>query len=110
MFHPQELLECGGWKLPQKVRWLCTDVWPTLYHVLTVQQKNGIAVWQLPKDKAIKLLQQDSVLAETIGAFYQAVCTYYLTEPSVEDALNVIQTGLAFLQSVQTCWSNINLD
>ncbi len=110
VFRPQELLEHGSWKLPQKVRWLCTDVWPTLYHVLTIQQRNGIAVWQLSKYEAMKLLPQESVLAQTMQAFYAAVCSYYSAETSVEDALKVIQTGLAFLQSVQTWRSDINFD
>jgi hypothetical protein len=110
VFRPQELLEHGSWKLPQKVRWLCTDVWPMLCHILTVQQKNGIAVWQQSKHEAMKLLPQDSVLAQTIQAFYAAVCTYYSTETSVESALKVIQTGLTFLQFVQTWWGDINPD
>ncbi|HVB20979.1 MAG TPA: hypothetical protein VNG51_03425 [Ktedonobacteraceae bacterium] len=110
VFHPQDLLECGDWKLPQKVRWLCTDVWPTLYHVLTIQQGDGIGMWQLSKHEAMKRLPQESVLAQTIQAFYQAVSTYYSVGTSVEDAFEVIQTGLTFLQSVQTWWSDINSD
>ena len=110
VFHPQELLECGSWKLPQKVRWLCTDVWPMLYHVLTIQQRNGIAIWQLSKQQAMKRLPQESVLAQTIQAFYSAVCTYYSEESSVENALKIIQASLTFLQSVQTWWHDINSD
>ncbi len=110
VFHPQELLECGSWKLPQKVRWLCTDVWPMLYHVLTIQQGNGIAIWQLSKHEAMKLLPKESSLAQTMQAFYSAVCIYYPAGTSVEEALKVIQTGLNFLQSVQTWWSVINPD
>lgn len=108
MLFSYEVDGIGSWKLPQKVRWLCTDVWPMLYHVLTILQKNGIAVWQLTKDRAMKLLPQKGALAETMGVFYQAVCTYYSGESSVENALKVIETGLAFLQSVQSWWSDAN--
>ncbi len=110
VFRPQELLEQGAWKLAQKVRWLCTDVWPTLYHVLVVQQKQGIRTWQLSKQEAMRLLPEGSDLAEGIGNFYQAVCTYYSRDSSVENALNVIQTGLTFLQSVRVWWNDISAD
>jgi hypothetical protein len=108
VFRPQELLQHGCWKLAQRVRWLCTDVWPMLYHMLTVQQKNGIAVWQLPKHEAMKLLPQESVPAHMIHAFYQAICAYYPAGTSVEDALKAIQCGLAFLQSVKSWWIETN--
>ncbi len=104
LFHPQELLQHGCWKLAQRIRWLCTDVWPILYHVLTVQQGNGIAMWQLPKQEAMKRLPQESVLAQTLQTFYLTICTYYSAETSVEDALKAIQSGLVFLQSVKSWW------
>lgn len=108
VFRPQDLLQHGCWKLAQRVRWLCTDVWPTLYHMLTIQQRNGIAVWQLPKQEAMNLLPQDSVPAQMIYAFYQAICTYYSQEASAEDALKAIQIGLAFLRSVKVWWIETN--
>jgi hypothetical protein len=102
----QELLQHGSWKLAQRVRWLCTDVWPTLYHLLTIQQQNGIAVWQLPKQGAMHLLPQNSVPAQRIDAFYQAICNYSTQEASTENALKTIQCGQAFLQSVKVWWSD----
>jgi len=106
VFRPQDLLEHGVWKLPQKVRWLCTDVWPTLNHVLTVQRGQGIEVWQLPKHEAMRLLPQESISAQTIQAFYQAICNYYAAEAPIEEALNAIKYGVAFLQSVKLWWEN----
>jgi hypothetical protein len=108
LFHPQELLQHGAWKLAQQVRWLCTDVWPMLYHVLTVQQGQGIAMWQLPKHEAMKMLPQESSLAPTLHTFYQAICSYYPAETSTEDALKAIQSGLVFLQSVKYWWIENN--
>jgi len=108
IFRPQELLQHGCWKLAQRVRWLCTDVWPTLYHMLTIQQKNGIAVWRLPKQEAMNLLPQESIPAQRIHAFYQAICAYYSKEASTENALQAIQYGFAFLQSVKSWWIEIS--
>jgi hypothetical protein len=104
IFRHQDLLQHGGWKLAQQVRWLCTDVWPILYHVLTVQQGSGIAVWQLPKQQAMKLLPPEDILAQRIHAFYQAICSYYPQGSSAESALKAIQCGLAFLASVKSWW------
>jgi len=106
IFRSQKLLQHGRWKLPQQVRWLCTDVWPTLYHMLTIQQRRGIEVWQLPKHQAMKLLPQESPSAQPIQAFYRAICSYYPAEASVEEALNAIKQGVAFLQSAKLWWKN----
>ena len=108
VFRSQDLLQHGSWKLAQRVRWLCTDVWPTLYHMLTIQQRNGIAVWQLSKQEAMNLLPQNSIPAQLIDAFYQTIYIYYSQEASTENALKVIQIGLAFLQSVKVWWIETN--
>ncbi len=104
IFRVQALLQHGAWKLPQQVRWLCTDVWPTLYHVLTIQQGQGIKVWQLPKQEAMKLLPQEGHPAHLIQAFYHAVCRYYASNSSVDEALAAIEYGVAFIQSAKTWW------
>jgi hypothetical protein len=104
IFHAQDLLQHGAWKLAQQVRWLCTDVWPMLYHVLTIQQKEAIAIWQLPKQEAMKLLSPESDVAQTMQSFYRTICNYYSAETSVEYALKAIQSGLDFLQSVKAWW------
>ncbi len=99
------LLEHGGGRLEAQVRWLCTDVWPRLYQLLTLQQDDAIHVWGLPKEQAIALLPPDTALGQTIRTFYQAVQTYYPAQTSVEQALTVIETGLMFLRAVKT-WSS----
>ncbi|MDQ6642850.1 MAG: hypothetical protein M3Y76_00170 [Chloroflexota bacterium] len=92
------LLEHGGGRLALQLRWLCTDVWPTLYHVLTLQQDDPIYIWSLPKEKAIELLPSGTTLGQAIRVFYQAVQLYYPACSSVEQALLVIKNGVAFLQ------------
>jgi hypothetical protein len=102
------LLDHGGGKLARQVRLLCTDVWPMLYHLLTIQQGDGLGMWRLPKQEAIELLPKRSVSAQTLFAFYQAICTYYPAEASVEEALRAIESGVAFLQSVKSWWNETN--
>jgi hypothetical protein len=103
---PGGLLQSGGGKLARQVRFLCTDVWPMLYHVLTIQQENGLEMWKLPKQKAMELLPEGSSTAQNLFAFYQTLCRYYPAQASVEEALKSIEYGVAFLQSVKLWWEN----
>ncbi len=98
------LLEHGGGRLAQDVRWLCTDVWPTLYHVLTIQENDPIRVWGLPKEKAIELLPPGTMPGRAIRVFYQAVQSYYPDEASVEQALGVVESGVDFMRAVKLWW------
>lgn len=99
-----KLLGHGGVRLSRNIRYLCTVVWPTLYQVLTLQQDDVINVWGLPKKEAIARLPEDTVLGQTIRAFYQAVKTYYPTESSLEGAFSVIESGFAFLTAAKQWW------
>ncbi len=96
------LLEHGGGRLSATVRLLCTKVWPTLYHVLTLQQQDVFAVWRLPKDRALALVPRDTPLGSAIQAFSIAVHAYYPAEASVEQALAVIEHGIAVLRAAVT--------
>ena len=91
----------GGVRLERNLRLLCTKVWPVLYQVLTLQEADTdpISLWCLPKAEAMDRLPHGSRLHEAIQAFYRAVQAYYPDEDSLEDALTLIQTGIAFLQS-----------
>src|SRR5215469_11362945 len=99
------LLSHGGGRLETRVRWLCTDVWPKLYQVLTLQYDDAPRIWGLPKQQAIALLPQDTPLGKAIRAFYQAVQIYYPAEASVEQALAVIERGVTFLKAAKAWWS-----
>ncbi len=98
------LLEHGKGRLAWNVRWLCTYVWPTVYQVLVLQGHDPFFVWSLPKLQAIALLPPETALSQTLGAFYQAVNTYYPREASAEEGLAVILTGVTFLQAVKSWW------
>lgn len=98
------LLESGIGRLSQIIRWLCTDVWPTIYQVLILQGHDPFTIWSLPKPQAIALFPSDTPLGQTIRAFYQAVQTYYPYEQLLVEALAVIETGVNFLQTVKAWW------
>jgi hypothetical protein len=91
----------GRGQLALTVRSLCQVVWPALYQVCCLRQADAMQVWQLPKPAVIALLSQDEPLGQTIRAFNQAVWAYYPLESSLADALQVIKTGVGFLQAVK---------
>lgn len=100
-----ELTSCGGERLRHKTRLLCTEVWPTLYHIATLQHGDPIAVWNLPKPDVIALLPPDMAVGGAIRAFYAAVRDYYPDEATVDGRLAVIMRGVEFLCAAQAWWA-----
>jgi hypothetical protein len=101
-----KLLGPGGERMQRSLRLLCTRVWPVLYQVLTLQaaESDPIHLWGLPKEEAIDRLPHGSPLYQAIHAFHRAVWSYYPDEDSLESALSLIQTGVAFLQAAGDWW------
>lgn len=101
-----KLLGPGGVRLERNIRLLCTKVWPVLYQVLTLQDqgRDPVALWCRTKEEAISCLPHDTPLHTTIQAFHRAVWAYYPSEDSLENALSVMQTGITFLEAVDTWW------
>ncbi len=97
------LLEHGGGRLERQVRLICTDVWPMLYHVLTVQHSDPIHVWQLPKDEAMSLLPP-SQMRSAIFSFHESVFAYFVGERQLEQALTVLERAVGFLSVVKGWW------
>jgi hypothetical protein len=95
------LLDRGDQRLAKHVRWLCTDVWPTLYSVLALQHDDAIRIWNLPKEEAIALLPEESALGRAMRQFYAAVLAYYPAQTSPERGLDVIALGVAFLRAAR---------
>jgi hypothetical protein len=106
-----KLLGPGGVRMERNLRLLCTKVWPVLYQVLTLQdpESDPIKLWCLAKQEAIECLPHDSPLYHAIQAFHRTVWAYYPDEDSLEDALTIIQTGLAFLQSAADWWRDVSI-
>jgi hypothetical protein len=82
-----------------------------MYQVLTLRdpRSDPVALWGLTKKEAMSRLHLDMPLHSAIRAFHNAVWDYYPDEDSLEDALAVIQTGLAFLQAAKAWWSHSQL-
>lgn len=101
-----ELLGPGGVRMERNIRLLCTKVWPVLYQVLTLleQEADPIGIWCLPKEQAIERLPDNTALRDTIRAFYRAVWDYYPAEDSLENALALIERGVAFLGAASSWW------
>jgi hypothetical protein len=97
------LIDHGGGRLERHVRLLCTEVWPTLFNVLTLRAANPLEVWKLSKVAAMELLPADVSPGIEIRAFHQSVLDYYLHERSVENALAIFERGVAFLQAAKKC-------
>jgi len=98
-------LDHGGGRLERHVRLLCTEVWPTLFNVLTVQTKNPFYIWAMSKDAAMAQLAAGTNLGQTIRSFYRAVVRYFTSASSVENAFQAITAGVEFLQSAKD-WVN----
>ena len=105
-YYCRGLLDHGSGKLERYVRFICTDVWPTLCHTLSIQTQDAIRVWGLPKHEGIALLPQESRLAQTIQEFYQALHLYYPSATSTEGAIKVIAAGIAFFEAAGTWWTD----
>jgi hypothetical protein len=98
------LLDSGEGRLQRRARYMCTDVWPLLYQVLTLQKSDPIAIWNLPKPYAIALLASADRLGQAIRAFDAAVRSHYPDEATPEGALEIIRLGVAFMREAKTWW------
>jgi hypothetical protein len=99
-----KLLGPGGVRLARSIRLLCTQVWPVLYQVLTLRQKDPIGVWRLPKGQAIERLPEGTALGDSIRRFYAAVQAYYPNEDSLEGAFSIFESGVGFLEVAKSWW------
>ncbi len=98
------LLGPGSGRLERAVRLLCTQVWPVLYQILTLEESEPIPIWSLPKQEAIRRLPEGTRLSETVRGFYAAVLAYYPAEQSLDAGLAVIEKGAAFLAEAKAWW------
>ena len=96
----------GGVRLARSLRLLCTQVWPTLYQVLTLQQGDAIDVWCQPKEQAMEKLPKRTALGSAIRWFYRAVQAHYTAEDDLDGALRVIESGVAFLEAAKSWWKD----
>jgi hypothetical protein len=107
-FSIDDLLGSGSTRLAPQIRLFCTRVWPMLYHVLALHHDNAIAVWGLSRKQAIQLLPRETALGQSIRRFHQAVQAYYPSEESMNSALDIVESGVSFLEAAKVWWSEIN--
>lgn len=100
----RQLLGRGSGAHSQELRYLCTDVWPVLYHTLTISEADPLAVWRLPKTEAIALTDAASEGGQTIRAFYAALLEHYAGGEALPSAYAAIEAGLAFLRAAATSY------
>jgi hypothetical protein len=93
------LLDHGEQRLEKRVRLICTDVWPALFHLLIVRGMDPIGAWRLTKQSAMDALPAGDEAGAAIRAFYDALLRYYPAEDSVDAALDVLIRGVAFLRA-----------
>ena len=98
----------GAGRLSRKIRLLCTDVWPALYQMLALQADDPVAIWGLPKDRAIPRLPAETPAGQAIRHFHRAVLAYYPDENTLDDAFAVITYGLEFLHAAKSWWQERN--
>ncbi|GHO44852.1 hypothetical protein [Ktedonospora formicarum] len=96
-----DLLHHGSGKLERATRFLCTDVWPTLYSYRSVQTGRPFTIWSLPKDQVISQLPEDDEIGRAIRDFHTHAIHYFTQKHTTEGALTVIASGVAFLQLVE---------
>lgn len=87
-------------RLERHVRLMCTDVWPFMYHVLSLTEPDPIVVWRLPKAEAIARLPSAMALRREAEAFMSAVRSGYAGEQVPDELLAIIAQGVAFRAAV----------
>jgi hypothetical protein len=99
------LLDAGQGRLDRVVRLLSTDVWPTLYQVLTCLTDDPLTVWCLPKEQAIQLLPEGESPRSEIERFYAAVLERARQGKDAESSLEVLRRGVDFLRAAKAWYA-----
>lgn len=97
----RSLLQHGEERLFRELRQLTTEVWPVLYHLLTLQpDADPLTVWRLSKPEAIDLTDARSDVGRQIRGFYTNIRRHYAAPPErASTALLALATGTAFLRA-----------
>lgn len=105
----RELIEGRAGNLDREIRYLCTDVWPVLNHVLCVSGRDPLVVWRLTKRDAVALSDSETALGKMIRGFLEAATAHYARAGGenvttgesgrVGTGLIALEAGLAFLRA-----------
>ncbi len=87
-------------RLERHVRLMCTDVWPFMYHVLSLTEPDPLAMWRLPKREAIAILPTAMGLRHEAEAFLRVVRNGYEGEQTPDQLIAIIAQGVTFRTAV----------
>lgn len=93
-----DLLHHGGGRLERTTRYVCTDVWPVLFSVLLLRERD-LSVWRLTKEEAIARLPEP--VRSAADEFLRRVCAHYLGNGDVCTALALIEQGVKTIELAQ---------
>lgn len=93
------MLEYSRERLERHARLLCTDVWPLVFHILTLESADPIAVWRLPKTEAVPLTPETCDVRATAQAFLGVVCAAYERPFVAERFIALLAAGVTFRQA-----------
>lgn len=93
------LLTYSHARLERQTRLLCTDVWPLVYHVLSLSQPDPLAMWRLTKMEAIWHLPTETLQQEA-GRFLRAVQQGFADKRPAEGLIAVLARGVALRVAV----------
>lgn len=102
------LLDRGEGRLYRELRFLCTDVWPMLYHVVTLHTGDPLGAWRLPKPEAIAAVSETGELGRAIRAFHGALIDHYVGGETAESALHCLCLGLEYLYAAKNWYHEPN--
>ena len=85
-----DLLHHGGGRLERTTRYVCTDVWPVLFSLLVLRERD-LSIWRLTKEEAIARLPEP--VRSAAEEFLRRVYTYYTGAGDVPAALALIEQG-----------------
>jgi hypothetical protein len=103
------LLDCGEDRLNRQVRYLCTDVWPAMYHVASMALGDAPGAWQRTKQEVIHLLAGDPIVGAPLASWMDAITEHYATGETVDTGLRAVESGVSFLESVAAWREHVDL-
>jgi hypothetical protein len=86
-----DLLHHGGGRLERTTRYVCTDVWPVLFSLLVLRERD-LSVWRLTKQEAIARLPEP--VRSAAQEFLRRVLAHYAGAQDVSTALALIEQGV----------------
>jgi hypothetical protein len=104
------LLDHGEERLNRQVRYLCTDVWPVMYHVASVALGDGPNAWQHTKPEVVQMLANDPIVGAPLTRWMNAISEHYAVGETVDTGLRAIESGVSFLESVADWRESVDPD